>query len=1461
MWECAHPDTPIPEKIEDEEHEDAENMDQILGNSFRQISATVLPQEHDAKPFHTMDAVVNTTCSFMQYCQRQQEKEKEMIGRDSMRAEGGQTPATTTSRERPVASASVPMELFMVPFSKVIAMIASNANFFENTLRPSVRAAMMEAKGIQNPIEISPRHVQAVCREAYYPFKSCAMGKNCTVNTTVEFGFVMMAYLSPAELDTVYRDGKVPDTPGLCYCCLLYLYNNALCYQRERKSSCSYVNVAFYHKVDFPGCYKHEYAAASVTSVTDQEADTPVHLQPKCGTESSGGLVHHIRRWCPKDYICVQQRAVVPPIFEADAGQRERPMINALEERRHVFFVEPSSNKTELPKVQPFIYMRHTIDHAPTTVEMLIRYFSAEGKSSDAVGRGRMRTLCHVKNSVVTLPVYWAWQNVTHFRGPVSPNGFQAFPFEYIFCKDVRETVAHLDSLLVAGRIDIGTHLENQDDRREVLNYLVDLRRPLSSYGGQLAGMTEDRKLRLAHTLRVRVLDSVLAMHPNSKTTTQDAVVRKLLCILLAWNTKHYQPIFAQAGCPIDHALLDAVLAVPVPIYYFSATFDFLKLHSNLAVNELPSLYIESRCATEDKWAFSEFTIMRERLQSAAAFSADSVRRMWRARRYFDVPGFFAQLDSFPVAQLLRNHSIVWCLVVRVNMALHLETECMGNLEILMTTQRTLEEQFVRQSNSDATSKSTQSPEDNGLLFSRTTAEPHVQLEDVLAGRRIVHEEERYAYMLRLFAYTHMDLAQRILDLEVLRDDELCVAVPRPGKNNFLTHYEECYPYPSNTPHQGMLPDLSNMVTCVNFIGNNSAEPRGGNESRIPCLLYMWRKFLPRCCQGRNKDLKHIRCCEANEAYLQLTLNCLELSLLGAYQHCTRRPTYLRALQVHKTLGTHYTRDSFLELQRAKPMMNVLAMIEALVFFTKCAPAYRDYVIAKYPAYVNFEKRILARADAMRRRWGQQGWSDERTETMVRRVFSNTAVNTDDLCGNLLSTMLDKEVNNAHVFRTICVDPISMLCGHITVVNRKRYQGQKTYVRPDMPVLLQRAIVARVQSMEPNAPINLALVLNEFNFGFCATKASELNIQPYTLTRLHAALELITDGEPASFVEKALREIPPKDWEIVDLFMNTLATHNCFNLLPLSDEICEKQKRALERRYGVASFDDIEYCSRALVVTQCCGPEVRTYDSHSTNCTSYGHNNISIDPENRRIVCRRNRVASSARKRKRSDRSTYNAISTSLPTDNNERLLRTYKILRRRAPVWTTDRAYRYQPLCGKSPVIMLPLVGYVVQVTERRPSTNIKTSRVTNAFTVCCNCGSVCGFSRGLYGINGFSCTECEKRHVLHMMTPRCVACDVYLKLEACATWKRFMVFDDRWSGGDMLLKAFYVCTRCLNTKNSLFYEDHILLRSELHSAKYSSTFKHLLQLRDGTIDLRSPSHGLRKGRKHAVSFDYTSE
>src|SRR5690606_12632328 len=66
-------------------------------------------------------------------------------------------------------------------------------------------------------------------------------------------------------------------------------------------------------------------------------------------------------------------------------------------------------------------------------------------------------------------------------------------------------------------------------------------------------------------------------------------------------------------------------------------------------------------------------------------------------------------------------------------------------------------------------------------------------------------------YNLRLFAFTHLDLLQRMKDLKSFENTSIYQRVPR-GRNYALRHYDEVYPFAALMTHQGMLPNFAGIV-------------------------------------------------------------------------------------------------------------------------------------------------------------------------------------------------------------------------------------------------------------------------------------------------------------------------------------------------------------------------------------------------------------------------------------------------------------------------------------------------------------------------------------------------------------------------------------------------------------------------------------------------------------------------
>ena len=639
--------------------------------------------------------------------------------------------------------------------------------------------------------------------------------------------------------------------------------------------------------------------------------------------------------------------------------------------------------------------------------------------------------------------------------------------------------------------------------------------------------------------------------------------------------------------------------------------------------------------------------------------------------------------------------------------------------------------------------------------------------------------------------------------------------------NQVITHYTECYPDDRRTVHEGMLPNITPIIGCINFVDDNSAEPKS-NTRKPAAIIYMLRKMYPKCCQSRKKDEKHASACKDNISYLMLVRECFLVTMLGAYRHALKRPKFIKALGVYKMMRSHFNIERFFEDQKRFPSLFTFCVTEALVLWTRSTLAYYHYILSRYQIYTRFEQTVYVKADRIREDFGK-GHSIASLDNYIdeRELFATEPSTT--------SSSAIQQVKN-HVYRRTCFNPIYKLRAYMgEILGKPKYR-----IRPEMPKILRKAIIHRVYSLEPNSDIDMISILGEFN-AFHKTshtpKIHELNIQPCTEVILYWVLRLMANAAPDDSIKELLELMPSKDMEVFDLFINTLARHYSVNIFRLPEFMRRQQELALKLRHGI---HNPTVASGSLMITTCCNQK-KTYDSREQSKSAhqhYGSRLMSLDTrDGYKVFCCSKKDADIERKNTRIRKELAREVERAVITGKSKTAISA--IMNSRAPEWHAHASYRYQPKCGDSPAQIYSLVGYVVQIVDSR--------NITNAFTTCVSCGSVCGFSRRMYDINWFTCMTCEKEHILKMRTPRCVACRHFLKLDKNhgANWRQFMVFNDNQVPVTYSFDIFHICDRCYGTKTSYFRSDIIYTTSELRNAKYANEQRAIFDLREGNINV----------------------
>jgi len=358
--------------------------------------------------------------------------------------------------------------------------------------------------------------------------------------------------------------------------------------------------------------------------------------------------------------------------------------------------------------------------------------------------------------------------------------------------------------------------------------------------------------------------------------------------------------------------------------------------------------------------------------------------------------------------------------------------------------------------------------------------------------------------------------------------------------------------------------------------------------------------------------------------------------------------------------------------------------------------------------------------------------------------------------------------------------------------------------RAGLTVPMARIIERRVRTIKPATPIDLSW-LQEFNLGLEEPDPNVV-ITHKTLKLLSLAFMFIGLGDAWSAkADSALMAIALPDYEVVDAFFSHLHVQYCITSFDLDDETKKKQVAAIKARYNLTDelMDRVSKCVTSLMIAPCCSG-VRSYVIQETEFPSYGNKHCGIDDRSGKVVDCHNTEAMTDKKKYRVGTLHETNAETALAMHQ----FNTLRNLCERIiaiPAGPHQKKFGSQSRCGTVPIMPVPLLGKVVEVTATRISKTGNTEPQTKAYALCTVCGSVSEFSVRMYGINGFNCWCCNVKHTELYFTPKCVFCSQSIKLSKNNYYQK-MAIDDRQGVGDYKFKKFYVCNHCYKCKTTMY-------------------------------------------------------
>ena len=1271
------------------------------------------------------------------------------------------------------------------------------------------RSVFEKARTIGNPHACPRVHVKRMLMAPHGPFRPCLKKDSCVCKT--DFGFIMMEYLEPKVYEN--KSWSSSGDPNFCYLCLLMMVNQDYLNKANGQGTIATVPLPFYHIASVPGEYKMDAMISSGSGYSELDLATLACETTRANSENTHGLTRPFRVYATNDYTRgIRKVATNGRIIDVDY----------LEESPELFFLTHDATYNALRSVKSFNYIKTKIQFKPDTIYILSRLFSADNKPyvvgyrrlghSKKAGRptfirpypgSRVPTQeNHLEDKFhhYPLPRYWCIIDLEDHAKCVPrelpPFEKERFPWESIFTYDLRDTVKDLKALVRGGRINL-MHLFSQQEQDLAVS--TNLAIPLSYYEKMLEHQAiAPRLLYVALRIRLAVLHTIKKIYPSSSHSKIDAKIHHRLELLISWHETHHCPVITKEtfDSELSKEALDQLAAVTPPYHYYDTDMHYFKYEKKICRRTTP---MEVLAAKYPQYAFffSDFKEMLSKIDREFILKGH-VKNLLKdidvSTHFRIAPELMEQIDPYYfikadpdeaftvpkkniVELLLKNpeYSIYITLLYRINLTLHLHEDSADRVEKLKRAAEVLEKKmFPAVPLPEETIKSLMERHDNVTQ----------QLKEL----------RWFRYNMRLFVFTHLDLTQRMYDLNIFSNTHLKSRVPRKNGNYILTHFDETYPFPSRTPHEGGLPDFSKVIPCVPFpdptnVGTRNVDTLGHD------LFKMLNALFPRYHQPRPPIKKHLNLCDQFTAYRTLTARAVEISLLGAYQHADYMPRFESCVGIHREHKSHFTTERFRVWQSQRGTVSILAMREFLTFTVKLNPAYNAYITRNFPFWADFSKKVYASADFMRKMYRVEN-SLGVIQHAIHAIFK-PSVDRSILPAHFIQAIeaenLFQEIRFNLVRKPTQVDELRSFCRKLSLINRER--AKEGIPRFGLTEPMANVIEKRVRLIPPGSRIELEW-LREFNFGY-KEPSEHVVVTEFTIKLLSLAFYFIMHGERGDWpAEQAIRSIPLRDYEIVDAFFFNLHIQYCITVYDLDEDCKRAQWRAICRRYNITPELEPFACASIMSLTYapCCGM-VKSYVSQDCKDPSFGSKELGVNVYSGEVTDRQNTGARLEKKAYRVNTLFQNKVMEALRRNDERALLGVCERIVKLVPKRHQTRFYS-QAECGSIPVIMISALGQVVQVKNARISKTNIANPVVNSFTICTICASISTFSTRMFGVNGFDCSHCDYYYTQQYWVPECVHC--YQKIVLGEDNYSKLVFDDRPIVGDFTLKRMYVCRHC---------------------------------------------------------------
>ena len=575
-------------------------------------------------------------------------------------------------------------------------------------------------------------------------------------------------------------------------------------------------------------------------------------------------------------------------------------------------------------------------------------------------------------------------------------------------------------------------------------------------------------------------------------------------------------------------------------------------------------------------------------------------------------------------------------------------------------------------------------------------------------------ENTELRYNLRLFRNSHLRLVRKITEFRpILRSDtELMHIEPREQ----LSLYDLHVPDDRMELHEGLLPDVLNGLSNVDFMGNS------GMDSHE--LIKILSKVLDRCCNGREFPVMLNKMCEQNPDFNRLVMLMLQLSLKGLFSHDTETVSFYRSLALDELFEASDEEEYKLLVHRFirdNPILTKEAISETLCYMLEYVPHLRHMLERGYKHMGEWRMRVIANMDMVRYCYTTTGDFSRVEEVVYQRVHLDS---------------------NKKIYRHAELGFVNFMCEQIREFDIERYANRLMFDESAQVTDEQRMIVdAFVRVLGPTQIFRLeALKITYMSERMLDVIAAIVELFENNGVKLSGSSKRDNSSNP---VREQFLNLTISEYNLMSYFFETLLRYQNIRPIRITNSILlKKQLEKLCERRGVDHVSQLSDLATKVIYSPCCAYFKNAFPVRMDQ-TGLGFDEVIYDAVDNIYTCG-----------KKDTLATPTSAATTAPRairlGKKENIFNT-KVARQQA-------RENKKPVCRTTEVMVMDLVGEVFETqtgakipkakkqketAQRRRRQNLPLPSPPLWITPCC--GRIHEYNWLKWTPNGYSCGVCK--------------------------------------------------------------------------------------------------------------------